>query len=120
MNNVKLQELGNMSSVEALLSYCKQKGFDAPKYSYYRLKTGKFSCNVRVGPNCYATYPDEFDTKTLAQTDVACKAFHEIEELESGEKYPVCMDSSVEIANKIFECVSENGVILKLIPQLFQ
>lgn len=120
VNVVKLQELDSLSSVEALISYCKLKNLNAPKYSYYRMKTGKFSCDVRIGSNCYVTYPNEFDTKQQAQMDVAHIAFQEIKELESREKYPVCMDSSNEMANKIFECISANGMILKMIPQVFQ
>lgn len=106
--------------VLAVSTYCRQKGYNEPQYTFSRTKARKFTCKVTIGPVIYASYPNEFNTQTEAQNEAARIAFENIKEIELSEKYPICMDSVAEIANKIFECISENGVFLKFIPQLFQ
>lgn len=120
MNNIKLDSLEQTPSVQAISMYCRQKGYAEPKYSFSKTKARKFTCKVTVGPAIYASYPNEFNTQIEAQNEAAQIAYESIKDLEYREKYPVCMDSAAEMANKIFECISENGVFLKFIPQLFQ
>lgn len=120
MKSVKINDIEKMPFVQAVSEYCRQKGFPEPQYSYSRTKARKFTCKVTIGPAIYASYPNEFNTQAEAQTEVAHIAIESIKEIEYNEKYPVCMDSMAEIANKILECISENGVFLKFIPQLFQ
>lgn len=120
MKNVKINDIEQLPYVQAVSVYCRQKGYAEPQYSYSQTKARKFTCKVTVGPAIYASYPNEFNTQIEAQTEAAHIAIESIKELEYREKYPVCMDSMTEIANKILECISENGVFLKFIPQLFQ
>lgn len=120
MKSVKISDIEQMPYVQAVSAYCRQKGYAEPQYSYSRTKARKFTCKVTVGPAIYASYPHEFNTQAEAQTEAAHTAIENIKEFEYYEKYPVCMDSMAEIANKILECISENGVFLKFIPQLFQ
>lgn len=120
MKNVKLNNVEPSPFVAAIDGYCRQKGYMEPQYSYSRTKSRQFTCKVTVGPAIYASYPNEFDTQHEAQNEAARIACENINDIEYREKYPVCMDSAAEIANKIFECISENGVFLKFIPQLFQ
>lgn len=120
MKNVKISDLEQMPFVLAVSTYCHQKGYAEPQYSYSQTKSRKYTCKVTVGPAIYASYPNEFNTQAEAQVEAARIAFENIKEIEYQEKYPVCMDSVAEVANKIFECISENGVVLKFIPQLFQ
>lgn len=120
MKSVKINDIEKMPYVQAVSAYCRQKGYAEPQYSYSRTKARKFTCKVTIGPAIYASYPNEFNTQGEAQTEVARIAIENIKEIEYREKYPVCMDSVAEIANKILECISENGVFLKFIPQLFQ
>lgn len=120
MKSVKISDIEKMPYVEAVSAYCRQKGYAEPQYSYSRTKARKFTCKVTVGPAIYASYPHEFNTQAEAQTEAAHIAVESIKEFEYNEKYPVCMDSMAEIANKVLECISENGAFLKFIPQLFQ
>lgn len=120
MNNIKLDDLEQVPFVQAISVYCRQKGYAEPQYSFSKTKARQFSCKVTVGPAIYASYPNEFNTQIEAQNEAARIAFENIKDMEYSEKYPICMDSTAEMANKIFECISENGVFLKFIPQLFQ
>lgn len=120
MQSVTLESLENLPFVQAISTYCRQKGYAEPTYTFSKTKARKFTCKVTVGMAIYASYPNEFNTQAEAQNEAARIAFENIKDMEYREKYPVCMDSSAEIANKIFECISENGVFLKFIPQLFQ
>lgn len=120
MKDVKISDIEQLPYVQAVSLYCRQKGFNEPQYSYSQTKARKWSCKVTVGKAIYACYPNEFNTQIEAQTEAAHIAIESIKEIEYLEKYPVCMDSVPEIANKILECISENGVFLKFIPQLFQ
>lgn len=121
MQTVKLNEnMEQLPFVQAISGYCHQRGFTEPQYSFSKTKARQFTCKVTVGPAIYASYPNEFNTQLEAQNEAARIAFESIKEIEHTEKYPICMDSAAEIANKIFECISENGVFLKFIPQLFQ
>lgn len=115
-----LSDSEQLPFVLAVNAYCRQKGYAEPQYTFSRTKARQFTCKVTVGPAIYASYPNEFNTQTEAQNEAARIAFENIKEIELSEKYPICMDSMAEIANKIFECISENGVFLKFIPQLFQ
>lgn len=120
MRDVKVSDIEQMPYVQAVGVYCRGKGYTEPQYSYSRTKARKFSCKVTVGQAIYSSYPNEFDTQADAQSEAARIAIENIKQIEHDEKYPVCMDSMAEIANKILECISENGVFLKFIPQLFQ
>lgn len=119
MKGVKISDIEKMPYVQAVSAYCRQKGYAEPQYSYSQTKARKFTCKVTVGPVIYASYPNEFNTQSEAQTEAAHIAIENIKEIEMNE-IEVCMDSMAEIANKIFECISENGVFLKFIPQMFQ
>lgn len=120
MKNVKLENLEQLPYVQAISMFCHQKNIAEPRYSFSETKARKFTCKVTVGPAIYASYPNEFNTQLEAQNEAARIAFESIKEMEYREQYPICMDSATEIANKILECISENGVFLKFIPQLFQ
>lgn len=120
MNTAKLSDCEQLPCVFAINSYCRQKGYAEPQYSCHRTKARKFTCKVTVGPAIYASYPNEFNTEIEAQNEAARIAFDNIKEMQKMEKYPICMDSAAEVANKILECISENGTFLKFIPQLFQ
>lgn len=120
MRNIKLENSEHLPYVQAISVYCRQKGHPEPQYSFSKTKARKFTCKVTVGPAIYSSYPNEFNTEIDAQNEAARIAFESINEIEYREKYPLCMDSAAEIANKLFECISENGVFLKFIPQLFQ
>lgn len=120
MQNVKISDIEQLPYVQAVAVYCREKRYGEPQYSYSRTKARKFTCKVTVGPAIYASYPNEFNTQGEAQSEAARIAIESIKEIEYHEKYPFCMDSVAEIANKILECISENGVFLKFIPQLFQ
>lgn len=122
MNSIKLDNFEQIPFVQAISLYCRQKGYAQPQYSFSKTKARKFTCKVTVGPAIYASYPNEFNTQIEAQNEAARIAFESIKDLEHSEKYPICMDSNAEIANKIFECINEKsaGVFLKFIPQLFQ
>lgn len=120
MKNFKFDNSEQLPYEQAISSYCRQKGYSEPQYSFSKTKARKYTCKVTVGPAIYASYPNEFNTQIDAQTEAARIAFESINEIEYREKYPLCMDSATEIANKMFECISENGVFLKFVPQLFQ
>lgn len=120
MNTITLEGLNTLPFVQAVSTYCREKDYSEPQYTFSKTKARKFTCKVTVGQVIYASYPNEFNTKVEAQNEAARIAFENIKELEYREKYPVCMDSATEMANKILECISENGVFLKFIPQLFQ
>ncbi|XP_031618681.1 tudor domain-containing protein 7A-like isoform X3 [Contarinia nasturtii] len=120
MKNVASESFDIRPFIHAVTAYCRQKGYAEPTYTFSRTKARKFTCKVTVGMAIYASYPNEFNTQAEAQEEASRIAFENIKEMEYREKYPICMDSSAEIANKIFECISENGVFLKFIPQLFQ
>lgn len=120
MNSIKLENLEQLPYAQAISMYCTRMGYSEPQYSFSKTKARKFTCKVTVGPAIYASYPNEFNTQIEAQNEAARIAFESINDGIFREKYPVCMDSATEIANKIFECITENGVFLKFIPQLFQ
>lgn len=120
MKSIRLEAAEPFASIAAISLYCQQKGYSEPQYSFSRTKARKFTCKVTVGPAIYASYPNEFNTQMEAQNEAARIAYESITEMEYREKYPMCMDTTTEIANKIVECISENGVFLKFIPQLFQ
>lgn len=120
MKHVQLDNFDQFSAVTAIDEYCRHKGYAEPQYSYSRTKARKFTCKVTVGPAIYASYPNEFNTQIEAQKEAAQIAYQNIKDIEYREKNPVSMDSPAELALKIFECISENGVFLKFIPQLFQ
>lgn len=120
MSNVKLEDLEQLPYANAVTLYCKQKGYNEPECSYSRTKSRKYTCKVTVGRATYSSYPNEFDTKDEALFEAYRIAMQNIKEIEYPEQYPICMDSTTEIANKIFDSISENGVILKFIPEIFQ
>lgn len=120
MKHTRISDFEQLPYVLAVSNFCQQKGYAEPVYSFSQTKARKFSCKVTVGPAIYASYPNEFNTQIEAQNEAARIAYTNIAEIEHTEQFPVCMDSVAELANKMFECISENGVFLKFIPQLFQ
>lgn len=59
----------------------------------------------------------EFDDRDEAQLHVARKALTEI---KRSHEYPICMESAHDIADKIFECIEQNGIFLDSIPSIFE
>lgn len=106
---------------KALALLCERKHFEQPTYICFRIpKTQKIQCRVTVNYVIYSTYPSEYDSEADARTEAARIAFETIKENEIPEKYPVCMDSWIQLAWKILECISENGIFETKIPGLFQ
>lgn len=118
MKNLEIQQA--LPFVPEISVYSQRKGYAEPQYTYSQTKSRKFTCKVTIGSATYASYPHEFNTKEESQIEAARIAYQSIKEIEYSEKYPTCMDCTTEIAYKIFECISENGVFLKFIPQIFQ
>lgn len=116
-----MEMLSNLNPIEALSEYCKLKGYSAPNYKFLRVvDTHKVQCRVFVNNATYSTYPNEFSTDLEATLDAATYAFEQIKQHEIKEKYPTCMDSSKEVAIKILNCINENGVFKKEIPDIFK
>lgn len=117
---LKLENFQNMDPIKAAAYYCTQKGFAEPDYSYSRTKSRNFSCKVTVGMAMYSSYPHEYASMVEAQEQAASIAMQNIYETEFHDQLPICMDSKTEIANKIYDSLEGNGVILKFIPETFQ
>lgn len=116
-----MEMLSNLDPIDALYEYCVMKGYSLPNYKLLRVvNTNKFQCHVFVNKATYSTYPNEFSTDIEAKLNAATYALEQIKQNEIKEKYPICMDSSKEVAIKILNCIHKNGVFKKEIPQIFK
>lgn len=119
--SVNVDALSQMDAIAAIETYCEQKGYSKPVYKYLRVtESHKIQCRVTVNQITYSTYPNEFSTELEAKLDAATYAFQQIKETEIKEQFPVCMDSTKEMAIKILECINKNGVFKREIPRMFQ
>lgn len=120
---LNFSDLAAMEAPIALSTYCELKNFSPPKYKFYRIpKTTRLQCRVTVNGYIYSTYPNDFATEAEAKMDAAFNAFTQIKETQLKDKYPVCMDTDIELAIKVLECITAmtNGVFKDKIPQIFQ
>lgn len=94
--------------------YCHEKDFDAPAFECRRSRFKKFVGTVFVEGVKYSTEPIEYDTEMRAENAVAAKA------LENFKEFPVANDSCDDIAERIFDCIGDNGVFLKYLTNIFE
>lgn len=102
------------SSKQMLVMYCHEKSFDAPIFECHRSRFKKFVGTVFVEGVKYSTEPIEYDTELRAKNAVAAKA------LENFKEFPIASDSSEAIAQKIFDCIGDNGVFLKYLSNIYE
>lgn len=118
-----MRDLDSLEPSSALHFYCKEKGYAPPQYKFYRIKaTRRIHCRVQVNNCLYATYPDDFITEAEAKAAAAKTAFDQLREHGTQVEAPVCLDTDIEMAIKILDCIKTmtNGVFKKNIPQIFQ
>lgn len=94
--------------------YCKQKGFDPPEYSCVRTRFKTFEGRVRVEGVEYSTHPIDYDAEFKAENAAAAVA------LDNVKEFPISHDSSEAIAHKIYDCIGDNGIFLKYVPNVFE
>ncbi|XP_031634675.1 uncharacterized protein LOC116347979 isoform X2 [Contarinia nasturtii] len=111
MNKLKMNE---PDPREMLENYCKQRGFDAPQYSSNITKSMKFEGLVRFGGMTYSTQPFDYITESEAHKEAAVLA------LDNVKDFPVSAESDEMIAQKMFEFISENGIFMNHLPNIFE
>lgn len=94
--------------------YCLEKHFDLPIFECNRSRFKKFIGTVFVEGVKYSTEPIEYETESRAENAVAAKA------LENFKEFPIASDSSEAIAQKIYDCIGDNGVFLKYLSNIFE
>lgn len=99
---------------QTLQLYCQQKRFDVPEYECQRSRFKKYIGTVCVEGVKYSTEPLEYDTQLRAENAAAAKA------LENFKEFPIARDSSDRIAQKIYNCIGDNGVFLRYLPNIFE
>ncbi|XP_052870503.1 tudor domain-containing protein 7B-like [Anopheles cruzii] len=111
----------NATPVEQLMKYSAHKGYDCPEYRYFRLKNGMIQCKVNVNGSLYSTYPAEFANEFEGQFAAALKAIEAIRADESRHRHEVCLESDLEVANRIYELLANypNGLFSKRVPEAF-
>ncbi|XP_058064862.1 uncharacterized protein LOC131214511, partial [Anopheles bellator] len=112
----------NATPVELLVKYSAYKGYDRPEYRYFRSKNGNIQCKVTVNRSLYSTYPAEFTNEFEGQFAAALNAIEAIRADESRHTYEVCLESDLEVANRIYEILANrpNGTFSKRIPEAFE
>lgn len=94
--------------------YCQKRSFDVPEYGCRRTRFKKFIGTVCVEGVKHSTEPFEYDNESRAENAAAAKA------LENFKDFPIARDSSEIIARKIYECIGDNGIFLKYLPNIFE
>lgn len=107
--------------MEQLSLYCNETADNQIFYKYFLIpKTQKYQCRVKLNDSIYSTYPNEYDTQEEAQLEAAQIALKSLQEKDMRERYPICVESSIELAIKVLECIGARGVFEHKIPELFQ
>ncbi|XP_053677129.1 uncharacterized protein LOC128727257 [Anopheles nili] len=112
----------NATPVELLMRYSMHKGYSRPEYGYYKLKSGRYQCLVTVNGSTYSTYPDDYVSQFQGQFAAALIAIEAVQRDDSRQLYTVCLDTDREIAEHIYELLSNcpHGMFSKKIPDAFQ
>lgn len=98
----------------ALTMYCKQRGYDAPIFSTAISNFKKYEGLVKFEGMTYSTLPFDYPKASEAEIQAAKVA------LENIKDYPISRESSDIIAQKIFDCIADNGIFLKYLPNIFE
>lgn len=101
-------------SKSLLNMYCEQHNFDRPMYSCKETRFKKFVGTVTVQGVQYTTEPIEHATESLAENAAAEIALSNLKE------YPISCDTSEQIAQKIYNCINMNGIVLKHMPNVYE
>lgn len=109
-----LQFFDGKNSKEELANYCKQRNFDPPKYRSILSKYHKFEGIVEVEGMKYTTQPFDYAQELDAEIAAAKVA------MENVKDFQVTQESSDVIAQQIFDCISDNGVFVKYLPNIFE
>lgn len=102
------------STKHSLELYCQKNGIDVPEFECRLSRFKKFIGTVCVEGVKYSTEPLEYEDETRAENEAAAKA------LENFIDVPIARDSSEIIAQKIYECIGDNGVFLKYLSNTFR
>lgn len=100
--------------MQELQLHCQRNGYDLPVYECQRTRFKKYTGTVCVEGVKYLTDPLEYDTELRAQDAAALKA------LENFKEFPIARDSPERIAQKIYNCIGDNGVFLRFLPNVFK
>lgn len=95
--------------------YCKEKNFDAPIFECRSSRFKKIIGTVCVEGVKYSTEPIEYENEVRAENAVAAKALECF-----WREFPIARDSCDSIARKIYDCIGDNGVFLKYLPNIFE
>lgn len=85
-----------------------------PEYECRRSRFKKFIGTVCVEGVKYSTEPFEYEDELRAENAAAAKA------LENFKEFPIARESSEAIAQKIYDCIGDNGVFLKYLSNIFE
>lgn len=94
--------------------YCKQKHFDPPHYSCILTRFKRFIGRVCVQGVEFNTKPIDYDQELKAENAAATMA------LDNVKEFPISHDSSEVIAKKIYDCIGDNGIFHKYLPNVFE
>ncbi|XP_055327023.1 uncharacterized protein LOC129580537 [Sitodiplosis mosellana] len=98
----------------ALILACKQRGCDPPKYYTVQSQFKKFEGLVTVDGITFSTLPFDYAKESDAEDAAASVALSNIKDR------PESQESDEEIAQKIFDCIADNGIFLKYLPNIFE
>lgn len=99
---------------QLLQSYCDQKSFDPPKYECRRSRFRKYIGTVIVEGVKYSTEPMEYHDEMRAENAAATEAMKNLKE------FRISCDTLDGIAQKIYNCIGDNGVIHRYLPSIFE
>lgn len=105
----------NETPKQLLQLYCQRNGFDVPEYECQRTRFKKYIGTVCVGGVKYPTDPFDYDTELRAENEAAKIALGSFK-----NKVSKALDSDERIAQKMYNCIVDNGVILKYLPNVFK
>lgn len=93
---------------------CKQKNFGPPAFSTSITNFKKFEGLVTVNGMTYSTLPFDYAKQLDAEDAAARMALSDIKDC------PVSRQTSFDIAQKIYNCIGDNGLFLKFLPSTFE
>lgn len=85
-----------------------------PQYDTVQSHFKKYEGLVRVEGMTYSTHP--FDYAKVCEAEEAAARIA----LSNIKDRPVSQESTDQIAQKIFDCIADNGVFLKYLPNIFE
>lgn len=98
-----------------LEAYCRQKGYDPPEYvSTFLPKFNKFEGKVCIEGVTYSTSPLDYSNVAQADIEAASVALKNIKE------FTVSLESDEQLSRKIYDCITDNGIFLKYVPNIFE